>query len=313
MWILFLVGYTCTTNMYYVAFAPPTDTWRLVLDQCLEGFFYLDFVFNFFQGFRHEDTYEHISDFKAIAKKYLFGWLIIDFVSIFPFPQVIAMLGYKNENALGLKLIRLLRLPRMAKLIDINRIKNVLKSLGGNTNNDEEIVKQYYILYFYKMIRMIIIALIITYFLGCIWFYISNELQADEKDTWYKRNKLAEKHSQIVISCYFALTTLSTVGYGDFYPISSLEMITTVVVMMLGVAFFSYIMGNFIEIMGNQEKKMGAVDKSEDFNEWLTGLTRFTMNQPLPNSLHERLLSDMNYQWSEDRNKCFQNQEEYCP
>ena len=99
------------------------------------------------------------------------------------------MLGYKNENALGLKLIRLLRLPRMAKLIDINRIKNVLKSLGGNTNNDEEIVKQYYILYFYKMIRMIIIALIITYFLGCIWFYISHELQTEEsvsKDkTWY--------------------------------------------------------------------------------------------------------------------------------
>jgi hypothetical protein len=106
---------------------------------------------------------------------------------------------------------------------------------------------------------------------------------------------LEEKTSKIIISCYFALTTLSTVGYGDFYPISSLEMITTVVVMMLGVAFFSYIMGNFIEIMGNQEKKMGAVDKSEDFNVWLTGLTRFTMNQPLPNSLHERLLSDMNY------------------
>ena len=89
---------------------------------------------------------------------------------------------------------------------------------------------------------------------------------------------MEEKTSKIIISCYFALTTLSTVGYGDFYPISSLEMITTVVVMMLGVAFFSYIMGNFIEIMGNQEKKMGAVDKSEDFNVWLTGLTRFTMN-----------------------------------
>jgi hypothetical protein len=32
-------------------------------------------------------------------------------------------------------------MPRLGKLIDINRIKNVLKSLGGNNNNDEEIVK----------------------------------------------------------------------------------------------------------------------------------------------------------------------------
>lgn len=46
--------------------------------------------------------------------------------------------------------------------------------------------------------------------------------------------------------CYFALTTLSTVGYGDYVPISSLEMISTVIVMLGGVAFFSYIMNNFV-------------------------------------------------------------------
>jgi len=65
-----------------------------------------------------------------------------------------------------------------------------------------------------------------------------------------------------VISCYFALTTLSTVGYGDYYPISNPERIFTIIVMLGGVAFFSYIMGNFIEILTNYDKKMGLVDKS---------------------------------------------------
>ena len=48
---------------------------------------------------------------------------------------------------------------------------------------------------------------------------------------------------------YYALTTLSTVGYGDMYAISNLEMVSAVITMLGGVAFFSFIMGNFVEII----------------------------------------------------------------
>ena len=76
----------------------------------------------------------------------------------------------------------------------------------------------------------------------------------------------------LVTSAYFAITTLSTVGYGDMYPISEMEKITVVVIMLSGVAFFSYIMGNFIEIISNQEQKMGHVDKSGDLDRWMIEL-----------------------------------------
>jgi potassium voltage-gated channel Eag-related subfamily H protein 8 len=88
--------------------------------------------------------------------------------------------------------------------------------------------------------------------------------------------------SKVIISCYFALTTLSTVGYGDYFPISMMERIVAVVIMLGGVAFFSYIMGNFIEIISNYEKKMGVVDQSADLHTWLNLLTRFRNNNPLP-------------------------------
>jgi len=48
--------------------------------------------------------------------------------------------------------------------------------------------------------------------------------------------------------------------------------------MLGGVAFFSYIMGNFIEIITNYEKKMGVVDKSGNLHNWFVLLTRFTNN-----------------------------------
>lgn len=112
---------------------------------------------------------------------------------------------------------------------------------------------------------------------------------------------------RITLMLYFALTTLSTVGYGDYYPVSSVEMIFTSLVMLGGVAFFSYIMGNFIEILSNYDAKMGTIDKSEDLNDWLRSLERFT-NKTKTNlsvSLVNSIISNMNYYWDHDRLGCY--------
>ena len=42
---------------------------------------------------------------------------------------------------------------------------------------------------------------------------------------------------------YFALTMLSTVGYGDYYPIHTGEMFMSVALMLMGVGVFSWISG----------------------------------------------------------------------
>ena len=48
---------------------------------------------------------------------------------------------------------------------------------------------------------------------------------------------------------YWAITTLSTIGYGDFSPKSSLEKFIGSIVLLLGVAVFSIIMNNLMDIM----------------------------------------------------------------
>jgi fatty acid desaturase len=111
-------------------------------------------------------------------------------------------------------------------------------------------------MYVYKIFRLIIIAIIITYFIGCFWYFYCN---VEEEVTFITMNQLDKKDDmyKLIVSCYYALTTLSTVGYGDYYPVSSRERIVAVVIMLGGVAFFSYIMGHFIEIISNYKKNMG--------------------------------------------------------
>ena len=55
----------------------------------------------------------------------------------------------------------------------------------------------------------------------------------------------------LVIVVYFAFTTLSTVGFGDYNPKSEIERIVTTFILLVGVACFSYIMGQFIDILMN--------------------------------------------------------------
>ena len=84
-------------------------------------------------------------------------------------------------------------MPRLGKLIDIDRIKKLLKSFQGDNGDDKQIVKQYLYLYLYNMFRLVLIAVVLTYFIGCFWFWISlnqldwfdNPEQAEINNTWY--------------------------------------------------------------------------------------------------------------------------------
>jgi len=52
-----------------------------------------------------------------------------------------------------------------------------------------------------------------------------------------------------IIAVYYAFTTLSTVGFGDYSPRSNVERATCAFILVFGVAIFSYMMGIFIEIL----------------------------------------------------------------
>jgi hypothetical protein len=47
------------------------------------------------------------------------------------------------------------------------------------------------------------------------------------------------------------MSTLTTVGYGDLTPKTELEKIICILMMIIGVAFFSYIMGNFGDVLSS--------------------------------------------------------------
>lgn len=140
----------------------------------------------------------------------------------------------------------------------------MLKSFFENDSSQDKIIHQYLWMYGFKIFRLFLVAIIITYFCGCLWYLIIDSFKdqgtKNENDDWivqpsfYYKFNMADKTSfdKIILSWYYSMTTLTTVGYGDFYPISHVEILVAVCFMLLGVVFFSYVMSSVIEIINNE-------------------------------------------------------------
>ena len=171
VFVLILVAYSCIQSILNMTFnIEPTDGMTIVF-YSVESCFYLDFILSFFQGYLDVEEQKKVFEFRKIAIKYLKGWFVIDFISIFPFHLL------SNSNSRHSQVTKLFRLPRMLrmiKLLDINNVKRLLKSFQGEISNANQIVQQYTNLFIYKMIRLVLMLSLCTLFLGCIWFFISS-------------------------------------------------------------------------------------------------------------------------------------------
>lgn len=56
---------------------------------------------------------------------------------------------------------------------------------------------------------------------------------------------------------------------------------------------------------------MGVVDKGTELHNWMTLLTRFTSNKPLPKSLINQIDNHFSYYWANDRLASISPDDEY--
>ena len=108
---------------------------------------------------------------------------------------------------------------------------------------------------------------------------------------------------------YYAITTLTTIGYGDFHPISTSERVITSFVLLFGVSVFSYIMGNFIDILMHYRNQEGTRE-GVHLSRWLALLARFNNGMPLKKELVAEIEDFFEYYWKHDKLQAISSKEE---
>jgi hypothetical protein len=101
---------------------------------------------------------------------------------------------------------------------------------------------------------------------------------------------------------YFAFSTLSTVGYGDYHPVSNAEMLLGSFIILFGVAIFSFIMGNFIDMLLEFKFVTSENEDNANLTRWFGLLARFNKGRPMPKDLTFKIEEYFGYYWTNDRN-----------
>ena len=78
------------------------------------------------------------------------------------------------------------------------------------------------------------------------------------------------------------MTTLASVGYGDLHPISNSERLVAALIFLLGVVSFSFIMGNFIDMLVEFKTVTAENEDHSGLAKFFSLITRFNSGRPLP-------------------------------
>ena len=127
----------------------------------------------------------------------------------------------------------------------------------------------------FKISQLVVLIFSCSFFLGIFWIIITRDILEwensenydvyNQKESFYSfesygfidDHENTDKFSSLVKLVYWALTTLSTIGYGDFLPKTVNEKIIVCIVMISGISVFTYIIGKFITIL-NGYKELGV-------------------------------------------------------
>ena len=287
--IAFLILYSAIITPYEIAFSESNkSSWFEIL---IDIFLAIDIVLTFFSAYTDEEE-NLVKNHKKIIKKYLKSWFIIDIISVIPINNL-----FKNGKYSGLtkisklpklyrliKLTKLLRMTKMSSKGNLNRVtKFFMEKLKINANVE-------------RLFFFVLTFLLMNHLCACFWYFMA-KIEDFSPDSWvvrlgYMDNSNLELY---IISFYWTLTTVTTVGYGDITAGTTIERIYNLFIMSFGVLLYSFAIGSLSSIVSTLDQK------SEEMNQKLQILSSIKKEFNLEQGIYDKVRKVIKYDLSRNQ------------
>eukprot|EP01043_Picozoa_sp_COSAG02_P022046 COSAG02_NODE_1134_length_14376_cov_382.343700_2_plen_705_part_00 len=279
--------------LFYVAVVVPLRTgFGIELDPGSAGwwmelvvdvYFILDLCLNFVTSFYDNDAVL-VRAPREIAKRYAKGWLAIDVVSCLPISYVTLAIEAGSSKAAqrgstpNTKVFKILRLLRLAKLLRLGRLKKIAKRYEEEFEN---------LLGILKLVGAVTVMMYVCHIFACFWYFVGED--AGHLEGWitgqmpiWSPDTAGEGDNapspddvslmtRYVTSYYWAITTISTVGFGDITATTTAERVFAIIAEMFGSLMFAVLIGMTGSMMVGQklleEKVASQIAELREFME----------------------------------------------
>jgi len=224
--------------------------YSLWFDSCLTMIFTADTISYFFRAVK-ESTREGVvvvTEPRDIARRYLRGNFTFDFVSAFPFNLFLESVAIGR----GLRLLLLLRFWRLPRLMDH------LQAIFGWSFRA------------INTLEFVLIIAMVLHWLACAWVFFGLMEEESWLTTARSNFEFFEVHDNTdtyLLSLYWSVTVLSSVGFGDITPVARLEFVVANLCMALGGGVWAYVVGNVCGMVTALDKhRISYENKMNDVN-----------------------------------------------
>ena len=286
MWLLL---YTAIWTPFEVAFVEEKRLSPMYfVNMVINLAFFTDMILNFNLMYFDEKLLKMISDRKLIAKRYLRGFFIIDFISILPYDDITLATGSKAN----LKILRIVRIVRLAKLLRILRSSRIFARFENSMTINYGAL---------KLVKFVVGTLFIAHWMACLWHLV--KVVEQSRCNWvtdyyfgeclYNDADNNDEHvtarSLYFTALYLATMTISTVGYGDVTPQTEPERVFLTVGMLVGASVYAYIVGSICSVIASMNYR------ETEFQELMDRLNLFIKEAKIDVDLAGRLRAFFRY------------------